>query len=194
MASRKVVKPDDPLLADDLRALGRHLMRLSRWSEAEPPLRELTVGALLDEAVERWPDSEAVVFSAYGDIGIEARWSYAELAARARRAGRALIAAGIEPGDRFGIWATNIPEWLELQFGAAYAGAVVVPMNPLYRTSEVGFVLRKSGAAACFVLPENRGASLWEMAREATAEHDVRRQAERIETILSRAAARGPRA
>jgi acyl-CoA synthetase (AMP-forming)/AMP-acid ligase II len=146
---------------------------ISRWLPepgAEPPLRDLTVGGLLDEAVERWPDSEAVVFSAYEDIGIAARWSYAELAARARRVGRALIAAGIEPGDRFGIWATNIPEWLELQFGAAYAGAVVVPMNPLYRTSEVEFVLRKSGAAACFVLPENRGASLWEMAREATAE------------------------
>jgi acyl-CoA synthetase (AMP-forming)/AMP-acid ligase II len=134
-----------------------------------PELRELTVGALLDEAVERWPDHEAIVFSAYADVGIEVRWSYAELAARARRVGRALIAAGIEPGDRFGIWATNIPEWLELQFGAAYAGAVVVPMNPLYRTSEVEFVLAQSGAAACFVLPENRGASLWEMAREATA-------------------------
>ncbi|HEY2716419.1 MAG TPA: AMP-binding protein [Solirubrobacterales bacterium] len=145
---------------------------ISRWLPepgAEPALRDLTVGGLLDEAVERWPAAEAIVFSAYEDLGIAARWSYAELAERARRVGRALIAAGIEPGDRFGIWATNIPEWLELQFGAAYAGAVVVPMNPLYRTSEVEFVLRKSGAAACFVLPENRGASLWEMAREATA-------------------------
>ncbi|MBS1880620.1 MAG: AMP-binding protein, partial [Actinobacteria bacterium] len=134
-----------------------------------PPLRDLTVGALLDEAVARWPDREAVVFSAYEDLGIAARWSYAELEARARRVGRALIAAGIEPGERFGIWATNIPEWLELQFGAAYAGAVVVPLNPLYRTSEVEFVLGKSRAAACFVLPENRGASLWAMAVEATA-------------------------
>jgi fatty-acyl-CoA synthase len=145
---------------------------ISHWLPepgAEPPLRDLTVGGLLDEAVERWPDSEAIVFSAYEDLGIAARWSYAELAARARRVGRALIAAGIEPGDRLGIWATNIPEWLELQFGAAYAGAVVVPMNPLYRSGEVEFVLRKSGAAACFVLPENRGASLWEMARDATA-------------------------
>lgn len=148
---------------------------ISHWVPepgAGPELRELTVGDLLDEAVERWPDHEAIVFSAYADVGIEARWSYAELAARARRAGRALIAAGIEAGDRFGIWATNIPEWLELQFGAAYAGAVVVPMNPLYRTSEVEFVLAQSGAAACFVLPENRGASLWEMAREATVALD----------------------
>jgi acyl-CoA synthetase (AMP-forming)/AMP-acid ligase II len=145
---------------------------ISHWLPdpgGEPPLRDLTVGDLLDEAVERWPDSEAIVFSAYEDLGIEARWSYAELAARARRAGRALIAAGIEPGERIGIWATNIPQWLELQFGAAYAGVVVVPMNPLYRTGEVEFVLGNSAASACFVLPENRGASLWEMAVEATA-------------------------
>jgi fatty-acyl-CoA synthase len=135
----------------------------------EPPMRDLTVGGLLDEAVERWPDQEAVVFSAYEDIGIEARWTYAELGDRARRVGKALIAAGIEPGERFGIWATNIPEWLELQFGAAYVGAVVVPMNPLYRASEVEFVLAKSKASACFVLPENRGASLWEIAVAQTA-------------------------
>ncbi len=135
----------------------------------EPPLRDLTVGDLLDEAVERWPDREAVVFSAYEDLGIAARWSFAELRRRGRRAGRAMIASGIEAGDRIGIWATNVPEWLELQFGAAYAGAIVVPLNPLYRGSEVEFVLGKAGAAACFVLPENRGASLWEIAREATA-------------------------
>ena len=69
-----------------------------------------------------------------------------------------------EAVQRFGIWATNLPEWLELQFGAAYAGAVVIPMNPLYRASEVEFVLAKSRAAACFVLPEDRGMSLWDIA------------------------------
>jgi fatty-acyl-CoA synthase len=145
---------------------------ISHWvptAGEEPPMRDLTVGGLLDEAVERWPDQEAIVFSAYEDIGIEARWTYAELGERARRVGKALIAAGIEPGERFGIWATNIPEWLELQFGAAYVGAVVVPMNPLYRASEVEFVLAKSKASACFVLPENRGASLWEIAVAQTA-------------------------
>ncbi|HUB98730.1 MAG TPA: AMP-binding protein [Solirubrobacterales bacterium] len=139
---------------------------------AEPAMRDLTVGGLLDEAAAQWPDQEAVVFSAYEDVGIAARWDYAELQQRARRVGKALIAAGIEPGERFGIWATNIPEWLELQFGAAYVGAIVVPLNPLYRTSEVESVLGKSGAAACFVLPENRGASLWEMTREASADLD----------------------
>ncbi|MBK5219364.1 MAG: AMP-binding protein [Thermoleophilia bacterium] len=138
----------------------------------EPQLRDLTVGGLLDEAADQWPDHEAIVFSAYEDIGISARWTFAELRERARRVGQALIASGIEPGERFGIWATNIPEWLELQFGAAYTGAVVVPMNPLYRLSEVEFVLAKAKATACFVLPENRGASLWEMTVAASANLD----------------------
>ncbi len=145
---------------------------VARWVPepgAEPALRDLTVGALLDEAIARWPDAEAIVFSAYDDLGVSARWTYAELGERARRVGKALIAAGIEPGERFGIWATNLPEWLELQFGAAYAGVVVIPMNPLYRASEVEFVLAKARAAACFVLPEDRGISLWEIAAKAAA-------------------------
>lgn len=149
--------------------------KVSRWLpelDAEPPLRDLTVGALLDEAIEKWPDQEAIVFSAYDDLGVAARWTYAELGERARRVGRALIASGIEPGERFGIWATNLPEWLELQFGAAYAGAVIIPMNPLYRASEVEFVLAKARAAACFVLPEDRGSSLWDIAAKAAAEID----------------------
>jgi acyl-CoA synthetase (AMP-forming)/AMP-acid ligase II len=148
---------------------------ISHWvpnAGETPEMRDLTVGDLLDEAVQKWPHQEAVVFSAYEDMGIAARWTYAELRQRARRVGRALIASGIEPGERFGIWATNTPEWLELQFGAAYTGAIVVPMNPLYRASEVEFVLAKSGAAACFVLPENRGASLWEITVAASADLD----------------------
>src|ERR1700761_8378559 len=148
---------------------------LSRWPpdpNAEPPLRDLTVGGLLDEAVEKWPDQEAIVFSAYEDLGVSARWTYTEFAERARRTGKALIASGIEPGERIGIWATNLPEWLRLPMGAAYAGVVIIPMNPLYRASEVEFVLAKARASACFVLPEDRGADLWEIAVSATAEND----------------------
>src|ERR1700710_1676194 len=146
--------------------------KLSRWvpePDAEPALRDLTVGGLLDESIERWSDQEAIVFSAYDDLGIAARWTYAELGARARRVGKALIASGIEPGERIGIWATNLPEWLELQFGAPYPGGGVIPVNPLSRASEVDFVPAKSRAAGCFVLPEDRGSSLWDIAADAAA-------------------------
>src|SRR5258708_23637746 len=74
-----------------------------------------------------------------------------------------MVASGLTRGERVGIWATNRPEWLLVQLGAAYAGVVFVPMNPLYRGSEVAYVLGKTSAWACFVEPENRGVSLWEI-------------------------------
>jgi acyl-CoA synthetase (AMP-forming)/AMP-acid ligase II len=146
---------------------------ISHWRPdpgEQPPLRELTVAALVEEAAAAWPDREALVYSAYDDLGISARWTFAELRERSREAGRAFIASGFERGERVGIWATNRPEWVLVQLGAAYAGVVIVPMNPLYRRSEVAYVLGKAGATACFVEPENRGASLWEIVGEAAAE------------------------
>ena len=143
---------------------------LSHWTPdpLDPEqLVDLTIGALLDRAVTRHPDREAVVYAAYDDLGITDRWTYEELRQRARRVARALIASGIERGDRVAIWAPNLPQWLELQFGCAYAGAIVVPLNPLYRTREVEFVLAKSGAVACFVVPEHRGVDLWQELADA---------------------------
>jgi fatty-acyl-CoA synthase len=148
---------------------------ISHWlpdPSALPPMSELTVGGLLDRAAGQWPDREAIVYSSYEDVGIGARWSFGELRERARRAGRALIASGVEAGDRVAIWATNVPQWLELQFGAAYAGAILVPMNPLNRAGEVEYALGKSEAVACFLLAENRGTNLWEIAKEATSGFD----------------------
>ena len=136
----------------------------------EPSLRGLTCGQLLDEAASAWPDHEALVYSAYAEDGLNVRWSYAELRMRARGTGRALLGSGARPGERVAVWATNLPEWLLLQFGAAYAGLVLVPLNPLYTASEVAYVLRKVEAKALFVEPRVRGRDLWEMAAEAGRE------------------------
>ena len=147
--------------------------RTSHWvpdPNEQPPLRHITVAELLEEAAAKWPEREAIVYSAYADLGIAARWSFQELRERARDVARAMVASGLERGERVGIWATNRPEWLLVQFGAAYAGVVFVPMNPLYRSSEVAYVLGKAGASACFVEPENRGASLWAILADAAAD------------------------
>jgi fatty-acyl-CoA synthase len=153
---------------------------ISHWlpdPAAEPRLREQTVAELLDEAAAQWPQDEAIVYSAYDDVGIGERWSFAELRRRAREVARALIADGFCTGDRVGVFSTNRPEWLLTQFGAAYAGIVIVPMNPLYRSSEVAYVLGRAGATGCFVEPENRGADLWAMLEAASAElPDLRRR------------------
>jgi fatty-acyl-CoA synthase len=144
----------------------------AHWTPAPdqaPPLRHLTCGALLDEAAATWPDADALVYCAY-DAGPSVRWTFRQLRRRARQVARALSAVGVAPGDRVGLWATNVPEWLLLQFGCAYAGAVLVPLNPLYRTAEVAHVLRTAGVTLLFVEPVNRGTSLWDMAVEAAAE------------------------
>jgi fatty-acyl-CoA synthase len=124
-------------------------------------LVNLTIGQLLDGATILHPNREAIVYSAYDDLGINVRWTYEEFRRRALRVAKAFIASGIERGDRIAIWAPNLPQWLELQFGAAYAGIIVVPLNPLYRAREVEFALAKSGAVACFVVPEHRKVNLW---------------------------------
>jgi acyl-CoA synthetase (AMP-forming)/AMP-acid ligase II len=135
-----------------------------------PPLRRLTCGGLLDEAAAAWPDRPALVYCAYGDDGPALRWSFAELRERSRAVGRALLAGGIAPGERVALWATNVPDWLLMQFGCAYAGVVLVPLNPLYRAAEVAYVLRRAEAAAIVVEPANRGTDLWALAAEAAAE------------------------
>jgi fatty-acyl-CoA synthase len=136
---------------------------------ADPPLRGLTCAALLDEAAAAWPARDALVYCAY-DHGPTERWSYAELRRRARDVGRALIASEVRHGDRVAVWATNLPEWLLLQFGCAYAGAVLVPLNPLYRAAEVTYVLDKAQTGMLFVEPTNRGVDLAGIAMEAAGE------------------------
>ncbi|HWE11825.1 MAG TPA: AMP-binding protein [Solirubrobacteraceae bacterium] len=134
-----------------------------------PPLRDLTVAALLDESAGRWPDAEAIVYSAYDDLGIRERWTFQELRQRARAVARAFIADGFDAGERVGVWATNRPEWLLTQLGAAYAGVVLVPMNPLYRSFEVEDVLGRAGASGCFAEPEDRGSDLWAILERVSA-------------------------
>jgi fatty-acyl-CoA synthase len=108
-----------------------------------PPLREDTIGQALDEAARRWPDQEAVISAHQG-----VRWTYAELKDRAEGLAGGLLALGLEPGDRIGIWSPNKAEWTLTQFAAAKAGLILVTINPAYRLSEVEYTLNKVGVKA----------------------------------------------
>lgn len=108
-----------------------------------PPLREDTIGQALDEAAQRWPDQQAVVSAHQG-----VRWTYAELKARAEAFAAGLLALGLEPGDRVGVWSPNKAEWTLTQFAAAKAGLILVTINPAYRLSEVEYTLNKVGVKA----------------------------------------------
>ncbi len=104
------------------------------------PLIGETIGANLDRIVASYPDRDALVVGQQ-----DVRWTYAELAARVDRVARALVAIGLRPGDRLGIWAPNRAEWVLIQYASAKAGVILVNINPAYRTSELEYVLNQSG-------------------------------------------------
>ncbi|MGH9095208.1 MAG: AMP-binding protein [Acidimicrobiales bacterium] len=99
-----------------------------------------TIGANLAATAARRGAADALV-----DVPSGRRWSYTELYAWSRQVARGLLARRVGPGDRVGIWAPNCPEWVALQYGTALIGAILVNINPAYRTSELEFVLRQSG-------------------------------------------------
>lgn len=98
-----------------------------------------TTPALVEGAAIRHADAEAVVDG-------QVRLTFAELANRAHAAARAFVAAGLEPGDRVGIWAPNCWEWVVALLGAHGAGGVVVPLNTRYKGGEAAWILDRSRA------------------------------------------------
>ena len=115
------------------------------------PLLGETIDANLRKAVERFADREAVV-----DVAGGHRLTYAEFDAAVDRVARGLYARGIQAGDRVGIWAPNCLEWMLVQYGTARIGAILVNINPAYRTHEVDYVLRQAGIDTLIAAPSFR--------------------------------------
>jgi fatty-acyl-CoA synthase len=112
-----------------------------------PPYRDLTVGALLTHLAAALPDQEALVYS---DRNL--RLSFAALEAEARLIARGLMALGVERGERVALWATNVPEWVVLQFALAKIGAVLVTVNTSLRAHEIDYLLRQSEAGTVITI------------------------------------------
>ena len=106
----------------------------------DTPILEQTIGANFEEIVRRNPGGEALV-----DVAQGRRWTYGELNAKVDLIARGLMALGIEAGDRVGIWAPNCAEWTIVQYATAKIGAILVTINPAYRTHELAYVLNQSG-------------------------------------------------
>ena len=107
------------------------------------PLLGETIGAHFDRAAAQWASKEALVARHQG-----IRWSYGELRERVEALASGLLALGLEPGDRIGIWSPNNAEWVLTQFASARAGLILVTVNPAYRVSELEHALRKAGCSA----------------------------------------------
>ena len=111
-----------------------------------PDLIKKTIGQMLDEAAEQDPTGDAIV-SRHQQL----RLSYRDLRNEVNRTARGLWGLGIRAGDRVGVWAASCAEWVYLQVATARIGAVLVNVNPAYRSHELSFVLRKSGMKAIFL-------------------------------------------
>jgi fatty-acyl-CoA synthase len=119
---------------------GTPLLSYAHGTSLTPLLGE-TIGANLRAAVERHGDREALVVRWQGY-----RATYRQLWDDTTRAARALLALGLGPGDRVGIWASNRFEWVVVQYATARVGAILVTVNPAYQAPELEFVLRQSGS------------------------------------------------
>jgi len=111
-------------------------------------LLEETIGANLDRMVSRFGDRDALISCAQGR-----RYSYTELGAAVDELGRSLMAAGVATGDRIGIWSPNCAEWTLVQYATAKIGAILVNVNPAYRTSELEYALAQSGCRMLIAAP-----------------------------------------
>jgi fatty-acyl-CoA synthase len=107
---------------------------------SDVPLLGDTIGDDFDRTAARRPDVEALV-----EVWTGRRWTYRELREEVDVVALGLLAAGIGKGDRVGIWSPNAAEWTMVQYATAKIGAILVNINPAYRTHELAFVVRQSG-------------------------------------------------
>jgi fatty-acyl-CoA synthase len=116
---------------------------------SELPLLGDTIGTNLDRTVARYADREALV-----DVASGRRFTYSELAGEVNVVALGLVQLGIDKGDRVGIWAPNVPEWVLVQYATAKIGAILVNINPAYRTHELEYVLNQSGIRTLIAVPQ----------------------------------------
>jgi fatty-acyl-CoA synthase len=107
---------------------------------ADTGLLGITIGDMLDRTVAEHGANEALVVRHQG-----IRWTYSEFGERVDALARALMALGVERGERVGIWSTNRAEWTLTQFATSKLGAILVNVNPSYQASELEYALNQSG-------------------------------------------------
>ncbi len=124
-----------------------------------------TMGGLLEEMARRYPDNDALV---YPDRGL--RYSYRQLDARCDHLAKGLLALGVAKGDHVAIWATNVPEWVLLQFATARIGAILVTINTNYQAVELEYILRQCDVRSLFLVQGFKGTDYPETLRTVIPE------------------------
>ncbi|MBF6591638.1 MAG: AMP-binding protein, partial [Ktedonobacterales bacterium] len=111
----------------------------------------MTIGDAFDRTAARFLDREALIARHQ-----RVRYTWAALRDEVDRFARGLMALGLQKGDRVGIWSPNRAEWTITQIAAAKIGAILVNVNPAYRSHELAYALNQSGCAALVVAPSFR--------------------------------------
>ena len=121
-----------------------------------------TVDQNLRKTVEKYPNKEALI-----SVHQNYRVTYAEFYAQVTAVAKGLIALGVKQGDRVGIWSPNCYEWTLLQYATAKIGAIMVNINPAYRTSELIYVINQSGISYIFAAPQFKSSNYKKMIDDA---------------------------
>ena len=134
-------------------------------AEGMPWVEGRTIGQALDETVRKFPTHDALVFPATG-----VRLSYAQFDRAVYEAAKGLLALGVRRGQHVAVWATNVPEWIVLQFATARIGAVLVTINPAYRPHELKYVLRQSDSVVLLLVDRFKTSDYFAMLAEVCPE------------------------
>jgi fatty-acyl-CoA synthase len=138
-----------------------------RVGPTDAPLLDQTIGDYLLGIVERFPDRPAVVVRHQ-----QIRWNWREYAQQIDRLAKGLLAIGIQPGDRVGIWSPNNIEWCLVQFATARIGAIMVCINPAYRREELAFAINNVGCKALICASRFKGSDYLAILAELAPELD----------------------
>ena len=126
---------------------------------------KMTIGDLLDRQADRFGERDALV---HVDWGL--RYTWRQFREECDQVAHGLVALGIEKGDHVALWATNYPEWVVAQFATARIGAVLVTVNPAYRTHELEYLLNQSDAVALMLIGNFRTSDYVGMLQEVAPE------------------------
>jgi fatty-acyl-CoA synthase len=132
---------------------------------SDTPLIGETIGVHFDRVAARFSDRDALIVRHQ-----KIRWTYRDLQAQVDAVAAGLLALGLEPGQRVGIWSPNNAEWVLAQFGTAKAGLILVNINPAYRLAELEYALNKSGCVALITASRFKTSDYLGMLRELAPE------------------------
>jgi fatty-acyl-CoA synthase len=128
-------------------------------------VREVTLGRLLQETVEKYPDQTAVAY-----VDRDYRQTWREFSETVDDLAKGLMAMGVQRGEKVAVWATNVPHWVALQFATARIGAILLTINTNYRSEEIDYVLKQSDCENIFIINGLRDANYLQILYELIPE------------------------